>query len=275
MGSDQGGRGRRFDGRAAIVTGAGSGIGRATALRLASEGAAVAAADIDLDAARATEARIRDAGGSAISVPADVSDEAQVARMVRSTVAELGRLDVLHNNAAVLAPDVYGRDLDLSDLAVEVWDRTLAVNARGTMLCCKHAVPSLTRPGGAIVNTISLSALVGDEDHAAYGSSKAAVQALTRYVATMYGKEGIRCNAVAPALVMTDTARAAMPEPVLREKAAERALPWPAEPEDIAAAVAWLASDEARCITGQTLVVDCGTLAHRPQHAIRLWEAAG
>jgi NAD(P)-dependent dehydrogenase (short-subunit alcohol dehydrogenase family) len=252
----------RFSGRVALVTGGGSGIGRAVARRLLSEGASVAVADIRLDAARET------VGSSGLAILADVSSEADVARMVAETLAAFGRLDVLHNNAAVLSREVYGRDLDLTELDVEVWDRTMAVDLRGAMLGCKHAVPHMVS-GGAIVNTTSVSGLVGDADHAAYGSAKAALISLTRYVATMYGSRGIRCNAVAPALVLTDLARAVMTEEMLAFKAAERLLPWAAEPSDVAALVAFLASEEARCITGQTLVIDSGTLAHRPEHALR------
>jgi NAD(P)-dependent dehydrogenase (short-subunit alcohol dehydrogenase family) len=114
---------------------------------------------------------------------------------------------------------------------------------------------------------------VGDSTRAAYGSSKAAILGLTRYVATMYGRERIRCNAIAPGLIMSDTTRAALSEEQLAVFGAERILPWAAEPEDIAGVVTWLASDEARCITGQTIVVDSGTTAHRPQHAMRQWDA--
>jgi NAD(P)-dependent dehydrogenase (short-subunit alcohol dehydrogenase family) len=181
---------------------------------------------------------------------------------------------VLHNNAATLGPDVFGRDLDLLDLDVETWDRTMAVNARGVMLGCKHAVPALRAAGGgAIVNTASLSALFGDDVRAAYGSSKAAIVSLTRYVATMYGADGIRCNAVAPALVMTDIAFEQLSPRLLKQKAAERVLPEATTPEDIAAVVAFLASSDAACVTGQLVVADGGTQAHRPDHAMRAWEA--
>jgi NAD(P)-dependent dehydrogenase (short-subunit alcohol dehydrogenase family) len=142
------------------------------------------------------------------------------------------------------------------------------------MLGCKHAVPAMreTAGGRAIVTTASVSGLLGTDENAAYGSSKAAVIGLTRYVASMYGHEGIRCNAIAPGLILTERLAAALPERRLAAYAAERLLPWAADPEDIAAVVCWLASDEARCITGQTIVVDSGTTAHRPRHAMQRWD---
>lgn len=266
--------GSRFAGRVAIVTGGGGGVGRAVALRLAEGGATVTVTDLDADAAERSAAAVRDAGGDALAVAADVADEAQVAAVVAATVDRFGRLDVLHNNAAALG-DTHRRDRDLLDLTPEVWDTAMAVNARGVMLGCKHAVPAMraSGDGGVIVNTSSVSALVGGDTNAAYGASKAAVVALTRYVATMYGAEGIRCNSVAPGLIMTPIAQQALSEAQLAERAAERLLPWPAEPEDIANVVCWLASDEARGITGQTIVVDSGITAHRPHHAMKTWES--
>jgi NAD(P)-dependent dehydrogenase (short-subunit alcohol dehydrogenase family) len=265
----------RFEGRVAIVTGGGGGVGRATALRLAAGGARVTVTDIVADAAEASADAVRAAGGSALAVTADVGDEPQVAEVVRATVERFGRLDILHNNAAALG-EAHQRDRDLVDLAVDVWDTAMAVNARGVMLGCKHAVPAMrtSGDGGVIVNTSSVSGLVGGDTNAAYGSSKAAVVALTRYVATMYGAEGIRCNSVAPGLIMSEIAHRALNEHQLAERAAERLLPWPAEPEDIAGVVCWLASDEARGITGQTIVVDSGITAHRPHHAMKTWESA-
>jgi NAD(P)-dependent dehydrogenase (short-subunit alcohol dehydrogenase family) len=262
----------RLLGRVAVVTGAGGVIGRATCLRLAAEGAAVVAGDIHGDAVEATAALVRASGGAALAVTVDVSDERSVAALMTATVDHFARLDVLHNNAALMSTEL--PDGDLVDLDVTVWDAKMAVNGRGVMLGCKHAVPAMraTGQGGSIVNMASVSGLVGVDQNAAYGSSKAAVIGLTRYVATMYGGEGIRCNAVAPGLVESGAMQARLSTRQRAEYAAERLLPWAAAPEDIAAVVAFLASDEARCITGQTIVVDSGTTAHRPRHAMRAWE---
>lgn len=261
----------RFDGKVAIVTGGGSGIGRATALRLAREGASVVVVDHAPDRAEAVVAEIVATGATAVSRIADVSDEHDISAVVSTTVDEWGRIDVLHNNAAAMGAGL--PDGDIADVSMEMWDRKMAVNLRGVVLGCKYVVPLMRAAGsGAIVNTASVSGLTGTDSNSAYGASKAAVINLTRSVATMVGRDGVRCNSVAPGLTMTDGVSAAMSQHQLDVYAAERLLPWPATPDDIAATVVWLASDEARAITGQTIVVDCGTLAHRPRHAIAQWE---
>lgn len=265
----------RFAGRVAVVTGAGSGVGRATALRLAAELAEVVVADIDESAATAVVAEIAARGGRGTAAVVDVASEDDVRGLVELTRREFGRLDLLHNNAAALGADVYQRDMAIEDLELAVWERTMAVNATGVLLGCKHAVGLMrSSGGGSITNTASVAAFHGGDDHASYGASKAAVTSITRYVASMYGPDGIRCNSVAPGLVMSETAKAALSDEALAEFAVERALPWPAEPDDVANLVAWLGTDEARCITGQTIVIDSGLLARRPRDIIARWERA-
>ena len=260
--------------RVAIVTGAGAGVGRATAVRLGRDGVAVVAADLRYDAAEATARLVEAAGGVALAQHTDVADEAAVADTVAAALAAFGRLDYLHNNAAALGADVYGRDHEIHDLDLSVWNTTLGVNATGALLGIKHAVPAMRRAGGgSIVSTVSIAALHGGADHAAYGVSKAAIVALTQYAAAMYGKDRIRCNAVAPGLIMSATSLSALSEREFAKYAAERALPWASEPEDIAATVVWLLGDESRCITGQTIVVDSGIMTRRPRDSMVAWEA--
>ena len=263
-----------FEGRVGVVTGGGSGLGRAVAERFAAEGGAVLVADIAGERAEVAAAAIEAAGGRASAFAVDVSDEAQVAAMIADAVDRFGRLDVLHNNAAALHPDVILQDNDIVDMDVDVWDRTLAVNLRGPMLGCKYAIRVMREQGsGAIVNTMSVSALVGEETKAAYACSKAALGALTRHVANMYGADGIRINAVAPGLMITPVVVERLSERDFAAFRAERLLERATTPEDAANLVAFLASDQAACITGQVYVIDGGTLAKRPRKSMADWEA--
>jgi len=259
----------RFDHKVAIVTGAGSGIGRATAVLLASEGAAVSVADVDGDAADTVVAEITAGGGTARTEITDVSDPAAVERMVASTVAAFGGLDVLHNNAAAIGLNYI--DQDIVTMELETWERVLAVNLTGPMLGCRYAIPAmLERGGGAIVNTASAAAFYGSTSLAAYGTSKAGVVALTRYVATAYGDRGIRCNAVAPGVVVAKATQDALGGPksdMLRRYTMSHLVGRLGYPEEIAVAVAYLASDDAAFVTGETLRIDGGFTAHSPTHA--------
>jgi NAD(P)-dependent dehydrogenase (short-subunit alcohol dehydrogenase family) len=252
-------------GRVAIVTGAASGIGRASALALAREGAAVVVADVDAAGAARVAAEIAAQGGRALGQRADVSDPDSVAAMVGAAVENFGGLDVLHNNAAASDPATIGADGELAELDLAVWERTLAVNLRGPMLGCRCAIPRmLERGGGSIVNTSSASGLAGDLARVAYGVSKAGVDSLTRYVATQYGKRGIRCNSIAPGVIATPALEANVPPELLAIYERNHLTPGLGRPEDVAAVVVFLASDASALITGQTLCVDGGLLAHHP-----------
>ncbi|HEV7730578.1 MAG TPA: SDR family oxidoreductase [Candidatus Binatia bacterium] len=255
----------RLAGRVAIVTGGAGGIGRATAIALAREGAQVVVADIDGDAATRVATEI---GAAATAIRVDVSEEPDVVAMIAVAVDTFGRLDVLHNNAALTAPDVLARDTVVTAMSLDVWERTLAVNLRSQMLACKHAIPAmLASGGGAIVNMSSGAANIGDVTRLAYGVSKAGVQALTRYVAVAHGKQGIRANAIVPGLIMTPAVTAQVPADMLAFFAADTLTPHLGQPEDIAATVVFLASDDARYITGQMITVDGGSATHGAHYA--------
>jgi NAD(P)-dependent dehydrogenase (short-subunit alcohol dehydrogenase family) len=259
---------RELDKKVAIVTGAGGGIGSATAQLLASRGARVVLADIQVQAAERVAGLVERAGGSALSLYLDLADEDSIISLVRSTLDRFGRIDVLHNNAADLSPDLSGRDRDVEAMEAEVWDRTFKVNVRGTMLSCKYALPHMAaNGGGSIINTASNLGMQGNIGQAAYAASKAAVIQLSRSIATSHGRRGIRCNTVSPGLVMTAAARDNLPPQLHEIVAGETLTPYLGVPEDIANAVAFLASDAARYVTGHNLVVDGGMVAHVPGFA--------
>jgi NAD(P)-dependent dehydrogenase (short-subunit alcohol dehydrogenase family) len=250
----------RLDGKVVIVTGGAGGIGSATARLMTARGARVVIADIAADAAAALAGELT----GAVAVPLDLEDEASITAMIDSTVAHFGRLDVLHNNAALLGPDIARNDGAVEHMATALWDRTYAVNVRGTMIACRAALPHLRETRGNIVNTVSNLALQGHMIQAAYSSSKAAVIQMTRAIAASHGPHGVRCNAVAPGMTMTPALREAFP-PMLRQAVEDETLrDRLGEPEDIAEAVAFLASEAARNITGQVLVADGGCASHVP-----------
>ena len=255
-----------IDGRVALVVGAGSGIGRVCAETLASLGARVAAADINLAGARETVQNIEDAGGSGYAIEVDASSEASVENMVNATVEHFGTLHLLHNNAADMS--IILRDADVVGMEIEVWDRTMAVNLRGPMLACKHAIPHMIRAnGGAIVTTSSVSGQFGDVARVAYGVSKAGVESLMRYVATMYGKQGIRANGIAPGLIGTESMRRNVSPEEAAVLVQNCVTPDIGDPQDIADAVAFLLSEAATFITGIILNVDGGIRMHTPMYA--------
>jgi len=253
----------RLDDRVAIVTGGGGGIGAATVRALAREGASVAVVDIDGAAAVRVAEDVCATGATAEAVPTDLADEAAVAAMTSAVVARFGRLDVLHNNAALTDSDFLSRDTEVTELSVDVWERTMAVNLRSQMLACKYAVPEMVRTGGgSIVNMSSGASLKGDRTRTAYGVSKAGVNALTMYVAAAHGKDGIRVNTIVPGLIVTDAVRAHLSERIVESLGRSTLTPYLGQPEDVADLVVFLASDESRYITGQMIAIDGGMSAH-------------
>jgi len=253
----------RLNDRVAIVTGGGGGIGGASARALAREGASVVVVDVDEEAAQRSAASIAGLGGDGAFFRADLAEEAEVADAVAFTTSRFGRLDVLHNNAALTDSDFLTRDTAVSELSLDVWERTMAVNLRSQMLTCKHAVPEMVRGGGgSIINMSSGASLKGDRTRTAYGVSKAGVNALTMYVATSHGKQGIRVNTILPGLVITDAVRAHLDARMLAGLGKATLTPYVGEPDDIASVVVFLASDESRYITGQMIAVDGGMSAH-------------
>ncbi len=253
----------RVAGKVAIVTGGAAGLGLACARRLAEEGACVLIADLDAVGAEAAAREIEAAGGIASAAPVDVSHEDAVVRMVETAIERYGGIDILHNNAAVTDPEHQAADASLLDLDVGVWDRTVAVDLRGAMLGCKHAIPHMIRRGGgSIINTSSNSALAGDLSLAAYAAAKGGLNSLTRSVATAFGKQGIRCNAVSPAHIDSPSLRRNVPSEVVEMLLEECLTPRLGTPEDVAQVVLFLASDESTFMTGQILRVDGGALSH-------------
>lgn len=254
--------------RVAIVTGAASGIGRATALALAEAGASVLVADLNGEGAGRTAQEMKDRGLLAEGCQVDVGDETSVAAMVDAAVEHFGGVDILHNNAADSDPALMSRDQGITELETEVWDRTMRVNLRGPMLGCKYAIPQMIRRGGgSIINTSSASGMTGDSTRAAYGASKAGLQSLTLYVATQYGKQGVRCNAIAPGVIATPALDANVPKEQVEVYLGNTLMPRLGRPEDIAAVVVFLASDAASFVTGQIMAVDGGLLSHHPAMA--------
>lgn len=245
-----------LSGKVAVVVG-GGGIGGATARRLAAAGAVVVVGDLDGGNAEAIARDIIASGGQAAGLRCDISDESAVAALVDAAVRRFGGLDLLHVNAADL--QVIFQDSNAVDVALEVFDRTIAVNLRGHLLCTRLAIPQmLRRGGGAIVYTTSGAAFIGEPERPCYAMAKAGINALMRHVASRWGRKGIRANAVAPGLVLTENNLETMPEEVKVAALAHTRSTRLGAPDDIAATVVHLLSDDAAWINGQVISVDGG-----------------
>jgi NAD(P)-dependent dehydrogenase (short-subunit alcohol dehydrogenase family) len=253
----------RLAGKVAIVTGGAGGIGAATAHELAREGAAVAVVDIDEVKAAAVADELLRTGARAIALGGDLAEEDTARHVVQSTVAEFGRVDVLHNNAALTASSFLSRDTTVCEMSLDVWQRSLEVNLGSQLLMCKYTVPEMRKNGcGSIVNMSSGAALSGDRTRLAYAVSKSGVHTLTMYVATGEGKRGVRANTIVPGLILTDAVRAHLSEDIIDRLGRATLTPYLGRPKDVADLVVFLASEQSRYITGQMISIDGGMSAH-------------
>jgi len=250
----------RLDGRVALITGAGNGIGREAALLFASEGARIVVADAVEASGCATVDAVRSAGGEAEFVQVDVSDDAQAQAMIRFAIRTYGALHVLYNNAGIFPPD----DGGVTETPAPTWDRVMAVNLKGVWLGCKHGIPALlSSGGGSIVNVASFVALMGAATaQVAYTASKGGVLAFTRELAVEYAREGIRANALCPGPVDTPMLAELMSDAARRQR---RLVHIPmgrlGRPDELARAALFLACDDSSFMTGAALVVDGGITA--------------
>ncbi len=250
-----------LEGRISLVTGAGSGIGRAASVAMGREGATVAVSDINADGAEETLSAIKEAGGDGMFIHADVSRPGDVAALIGQAVAAYGRLDCACNNAGIEG-FMEGR---LHEYPEDRWDRLIDVNLKGVWLCLKHEIAQMTQQGGgAIVNTASAAGLVGSRRLSAYVVSKHAVVGLTKAAALEYARDGIRVNAVCPGIIDTPMVRRLIGG---READYESAIPARqpigrlGKPEEIAESIVWLCSDAASLVTGLAMAVDGGFTA--------------
>jgi NAD(P)-dependent dehydrogenase (short-subunit alcohol dehydrogenase family) len=250
-----------LEGKTALVTGGGSGIGRAASLAYAKEGARVVVADVNVEGGEETVLMIKEAGGEAILVHADVSKPEDTQAMVDQAVEAFGSLDCAFNNAGIGG----GRDrLLTADYLEEDWDRVISINLKGVWLCMKAEIPQMLKQGGgAIVNTASIAGLVGLTGTIAYVAAKHGVTGLTKAAAMEYAKSGIRVNAVCPGYIQTPLVQGIFDriEGYRERVAARHPMDRLGEPEEIAQAVVWLSSDAASFVTGHNMPVDGGYMA--------------
>lgn len=242
----------RLEGKCALITGGGNGIGRASALRFAEQGAQIIVADYNPEFAEIVVKDIKKAGGKAIAVEGDVSDEASVKTMVTAGIAAFGRIDVLMNSAGGGS----NKDGTVTELELDEFWRTIKVDLFGTLLCCRMVIPEMVKSGGgSIINISSLRAVIGTRGADAYTASKGGVLSLTRAIALQWAGNGIRANVMAPGVVLTDRVAAFIKEdnPIY-----QKSLLGPSDPEDVANLALYLASEESRKVTGAVMRLDGG-----------------
>lgn len=252
-----------LEGKTAVVTGAAGNLGSACARVIAAEGARVLVTDLVRSRLEEVADEIREAGGDVVAHAADLASEGEIRELVGKANEALGGIDALVNVAARMQG--IDKDRDLLTMDAAYWDNVMAVNLRGPMLACKHAIPSmLERGGGAIVTFGSTAGTRGDIGLFAYSATKAALASLARSIAATYGKQGIRANCLCPGNVWTEETRSMMPEPMLDMMQRTRLTPRMGLPEDIGNMAAFLISDRAEYVTGQTIMVDGGGTSHQP-----------
>ncbi|MBB3602308.1 NAD(P)-dependent dehydrogenase (short-subunit alcohol dehydrogenase family) [Mycolicibacterium sp. BK556] len=255
---------RGMEGKTFIVAGGATGIGAGTAKRLAAEGASVAVGDVNIAGAETTVAQITESGGSAIAVEFDLADDDSIRNLVDATIAEFGAVHGLDNVGADLSETNLGRDTTILDTPFDVWQRTLDVNLLGYVRTIRAVLPHLLeRGGGAIVNTSSGGSLGTDPMHVAYNAAKAGVNQITRHVANNYGAKGIRSNALMPGLVMGETQERQNDQQMQQMFLMAAKVTRLGKPSDLAAVTAFLLSDEAEWINGQTWYI--GGASHMRQ----------
>jgi NAD(P)-dependent dehydrogenase (short-subunit alcohol dehydrogenase family) len=246
----------QLDDKVVLLSGGASDIGRATALRLSKEGASVVIGDVDETAAQSVAEGVRQNGGNATAAHCDVRHEDSVASFIALALTEFGGIDGLDHNAAWSHPHL---DTDAVDVDLSVWQRVLETNTRGALLLARHAIPSMIeRGGGSIVNISSGTADIGESTRVAYGVSKAAINQLTRHLASRYGRDGIRTNALAPGFILTETASTLVPQDIQDRLVAANPCRRLGQPDDIAKVVVFLLSDAASYVNGQVIHVDGG-----------------
>lgn len=253
----------RLEGKVAFITGAGAGIGRASAKLFAEEGASVVIAEKNAEAGALVAKEIEAAGGRALAIATDVTDEASVERAVAAAIERFGAIHVLFNCAGGSIP----QDGPVADVDLAVWDHTIGLDLKGTLLCCRHVIPKIIEAGGgSVVNSGSVVALMGHPIHV-YAAAKGGVLSLTRSLASTYGRQKVRVNAICPGLVLSDRIKSRMGNGLMEQAASSglslEALPFAlGEPIDIARVALFLASDESRMIHGAIIPAEGGMSAY-------------